>query len=72
MSATGKVPLPNPTQEPSVLKSMKLRAAAVLVAGSAVFGAYAADITGAGATFIYPLLSKWSADYSQQTGTKIN
>ncbi|GAB6196050.1 phosphate ABC transporter substrate-binding protein PstS [Lysobacter xanthus] len=32
----------------------------------------AAEITGAGATFIYPLLSKWSADYSQQTGNKIN
>ncbi|HST43600.1 MAG TPA: phosphate ABC transporter substrate-binding protein PstS, partial [Luteimonas sp.] len=32
----------------------------------------AADITGAGATFIYPLLSKWSADYNQATGNKIN
>ncbi len=31
-----------------------------------------AEITGAGATFIYPLLSKWSADYNQQTGAKIN
>ncbi|MHB8911108.1 MAG: phosphate ABC transporter substrate-binding protein PstS [Lysobacter sp.] len=34
--------------------------------------AQAADITGAGATFIYPLLSKWSADYNQATGNKIN
>ena len=32
----------------------------------------AAEITGAGATFIYPLLSKWSAQYSQATGNKIN
>ncbi|TWI04882.1 phosphate transport system substrate-binding protein [Luteimonas cucumeris] len=32
----------------------------------------AATITGAGATFIYPLLSKWSADYNQQTGNKVN
>lgn len=32
----------------------------------------AANITGAGATFIYPLLSKWSADYHQQTGNKVN
>ena len=31
-----------------------------------------AEITGAGATFIYPLLSKWSAQYSQATGNKIN
>jgi len=32
----------------------------------------AANITGAGATFIYPLLSRWSADYNQQTGNKVN
>ena len=32
----------------------------------------AAQITGAGATFIYPLLSKWSADYNKATGHKIN
>ena len=31
-----------------------------------------AEITGAGATFIYPLLSKWSAQYSEATGNKIN
>ena len=32
----------------------------------------AAEITGAGATFIYPLLSKWSDTYHSQTGHKIN
>ncbi len=32
----------------------------------------AAEITGAGATFIYPLLSKWSDDYNKATGNKIN
>ena len=32
----------------------------------------AAEITGAGATFIYPLISKWSADYNAQTGAKVN
>jgi phosphate transport system substrate-binding protein len=31
-----------------------------------------ATITGAGATFIYPLLSKWSDDYNKATGNKIN
>lgn len=30
------------------------------------------EITGAGATFIYPLLSKWSAEYNKATGGKIN
>ena len=32
----------------------------------------AAEITGAGASFIYPLVSKWSADYHKATGNKIN
>ncbi len=32
----------------------------------------AAQITGAGATFIFPLISKWSADYNAQTGNKVN
>ncbi|WP_226469975.1 phosphate ABC transporter substrate-binding protein PstS [Luteimonas panaciterrae] len=31
-----------------------------------------AEITGAGATFIYPLISKWSADYNKTTGNKVN
>lgn len=32
----------------------------------------AAEITGAGATFIFPLISKWSADYNKATGNKVN
>ena len=32
----------------------------------------AADITGAGSTFVFPILSKWSADYSAKTGIHIN
>jgi phosphate transport system substrate-binding protein len=31
-----------------------------------------ADLTGAGATFPYPLYSKWFADYAAKTGVKIN
>ena len=30
------------------------------------------DLTGAGATFPYPLYSKWFADYATATGVKIN
>jgi phosphate transport system substrate-binding protein len=30
------------------------------------------DLTGAGATFPYPLYSKWFADYADATGVKIN
>ena len=43
-------------------------AAAMLLAGPA----RAADITGAGSTFVFPILSKWSADYSAQNSTKVN
>lgn len=42
--------------------------AALALTGVAV----AADITGAGSTFVYPILSKWSADYSRAGGEKIN
>ena len=30
------------------------------------------DITGAGATFIYPLLSRWSSEYNRATGARVN
>jgi phosphate transport system substrate-binding protein len=43
--------------------------AASLLAGGAV---PAAEITGAGSTFVYPILSKWSATYNVKTGSKVN
>jgi phosphate transport system substrate-binding protein len=30
------------------------------------------DLNGAGATFPYPIYSKWFSDYAAQTGVKIN
>ncbi|SAK95022.1 ABC phosphate transporter, periplasmic ligand binding protein [Caballeronia arationis] len=39
---------------------------------SFAFAAHAAEITGAGSTFVYPILSKWSSDYNQSTGNKVN
>ena len=56
-----------------MLTSIKSRLAVVGLAtllGAA--SAQAADITGAGATFIYPILSKWSDSYNNKTGSKIN
>jgi phosphate transport system substrate-binding protein len=43
-------------------------------AGDAPKGAAASgvDLTGAGATFPYPIYSKWFADYAQETSVKIN
>ena len=48
--------------------------AAALGAVFALFAASAAaaEITGAGATFPYPVYSQWSTDYSTKTGVKIN
>jgi len=47
----------------------------ILVAGVlaiAAIGAGAQNLNGAGATFPYPIYSKWFSEYSQQTGIKIN
>src|SRR5438045_6241671 len=49
---------------------MKTIVAAGLVAAST--SALAADITGAGATFPFPLYSKWSDDYKKETGNGLN
>lgn len=35
-------------------------------------GSFAADITGAGATFPYPLYAKWAEQYKAKTGTGMN
>ena len=50
------------------------RAIGVAVASAFVVAlpAAAQDLTGAGATFPYPLYSKWIADYAAKTGVKIN
>ncbi|NYB77304.1 MAG: phosphate ABC transporter substrate-binding protein PstS, partial [Stenotrophomonas maltophilia] len=55
-----------------MIHAFKSRAAVAILAASSVFAANAADITGAGASFIYPVMSKWSADYSTATGNKVN
>ncbi|HEX7816294.1 phosphate ABC transporter substrate-binding protein PstS [Dyella sp.] len=48
--------------------------AAVAFAATSMFGmtAQATDITGAGSSFVYPVLSKWSATYAEKTGNKLN
>ena len=45
-----------------------LAVAAALFAGSA----QAVDITGAGSTFVQPIVSKWSATYAEKTGNHVN
>ncbi|KHS39956.1 phosphate ABC transporter substrate-binding protein PstS [Xanthomonas phaseoli] len=41
-------------------------------AGGTASDSKGAEISGAGASFIYPLVSKWSADYNAATGNKVN
>jgi phosphate transport system substrate-binding protein len=41
-------------------------------AGSTQTASTGVDLTGAGATFPYPLYSKWFSDYAARTGIKIN
>lgn len=36
------------------------------------FNAEAVDITGAGSTFVYPILSKWADAYKKESGVSIN
>ena len=49
---------------------LKTIVAAGLVAAST--SAFAADITGAGSTFIYPALSKWADAYKKESGNGVN
>lgn len=54
------------------MKLLSYAAAAGLVAASLAGPAHATEVTGAGSTFVYPILSKWSADYNAKTGDKLN
>ena len=51
----------------------RLAALNVIVATLLSLGAaHAAEITGAGSTFVYPILAKWSADYAVKSGSRVN
>mgnify|MGYP000691625011 FL=1 len=52
---------------------MKLKSLLVAVGlGAAALTAFAADITGAGATFPYPMYAKWAEAYKKQSGNGLN
>ena len=57
----------------AITRNKLLSAAAVLaVALSGAISAHAADITGAGATFPYPIYAKWADAYKKATGVGLN
>jgi phosphate transport system substrate-binding protein len=53
------------------LKLLSFAFAAGLVAAT-VTGAQAADVTGAGATFPFPVYAKWAEAYKKETGNSLN
>src|SRR3546814_7394493 len=60
------------SRESSVRKSSILNAAVATMVLGLAFNAQAADVTGAGASFIYPVITKWSSDYNKATGKQVN
>jgi phosphate transport system substrate-binding protein len=57
-----------------VFNHIPFKSRLAVFAAAAMLGAaaHATNITGAGSTFVYPVLSKWSAAYSAQTGNHVN
>jgi len=54
------------------MRFMSYAAAASLAAALSVTAAQAADISGAGATFPYPIYAKWADAYKKETGIGLN
>ncbi len=54
------------------MKHWTVLAAAGLVAAAMSLPANAADISGAGATFPYPIYAKWADSYKKETGVGLN
>ena len=60
-------------QSHTTLREITLKAfIAVLATFLVVTTTQAADITGAGATFPYPIYSKWAEDYAKLSGNRLN
>ncbi|MEN2396422.1 phosphate ABC transporter substrate-binding protein PstS [Pseudomonas halotolerans] len=51
-----------------IKKSLSVLLASLCMSGLA----HATDVTGAGSSFVYPVLSKWSQDYSKSSKNRIN
>jgi phosphate transport system substrate-binding protein len=53
-----------------------IKRGALIAALTAMFGfgaaAQATDVTGAGSSFVYPVISKWAANYAEKTGNHVN
>jgi phosphate transport system substrate-binding protein len=54
------------------VKSIRTILAAGLMSAALALPAFAADISGAGATFPYPIYAKWADAYKKETGNGLN
>jgi len=54
------------------LSVVALALTALVAAVGALAGKKDTQLSGAGATFPFPLISQWQKDYESKTGTKIN
>ena len=55
-----------------MLKRSLVKLSAALALSALSFASQAVDITGAGATFPFPIYAKWAADYKAATGRAVN
>ncbi len=55
-----------------MLSSIKTRIAVLGLAAAFAFNAHAENVTGAGASFVYPVMSKWAADFRKATKIQVN
>jgi phosphate transport system substrate-binding protein len=64
----------DPEKSPKPMISMILKRAAIAAASVAMTAsvAFAVDISGAGATFPYPIYAKWADMYKKETGSSLN
>ena len=59
-------------QQERALKLFRTLTAAGVIAAAAIAPALAVDISGAGATFPYPIYAKWADAYKKETGAGLN
>ena len=55
-----------------MLKSIHRQIALLGLAAAMAFNANAENVTGAGASFVYPVMSKWTADYRKLNKVQVN
>src|SRR5512132_2877317 len=63
------------SDRPGVARHLRTLARAAVISGAAALmapSALGAEISGAGATFPYPIYAKWAEAYQKETGNQLN